>query len=397
MGRAGKVVLMSIVLINSISDTFTPTHSGAIGTWHWEICRCAAQDGIEPLVISKNADNGVPAYDWHNKVMLAYPFPGSLPGMGRLAEARQKITGWGHVNQERYNPMVAAAIRSKGAEHWPMVLHNDPELTVYLRQQFPNAHIISHYYNQNTCHDKFRKLIAGSARPTLFTAVSNYTARWTEQYYGLPPESVKTLYNGVDCERFTPAKSGASQNGVPVINFVGRLSHDKAPDLLLDAALQLAERGDRFSIQLLGSTFWGGGHTDAYTADLEARAKKLEAIGITVRMPGFVNRWDLPAELQKADIHVVPSRWEEPFALSTLEGMASGLATVASATGGTPEAVSGAGLLFAKDDLDGLKAHLHLLVTDRAKRSEYADAARNRALEFTWHHIWHRLRELAEV
>jgi glycosyltransferase involved in cell wall biosynthesis len=396
MGRAGKVVLMSIVLINSISDTFTPTHSGAIGTWQWEMCRCAAQEGIEPLVISKNADNGVAPYDWPNKVMLAYPFPSSLPGMGRLAETRQKITGWGHVNQHRYNPMVAAAIRSRGAERWPMVLHNDPELTVYLRQQFPDARIISHYYNQNTCSDKFRRLISGSARPSLFTAVSNYTARWTEQYYGLPADSVRTLYNGVDCDRFKPADA-RPENSVPVINFVGRLSKDKAPDLLLDAALKLAQLGDRFSIQLLGSTFWGGGLSDEYTASLEERAKRLDAAGISVRMPGFINRWDLPSELQKADIHVVPSRWQEPFALSTLEGMAVGLAAVASATGGTPEAVEGAGLLFDKDDLDTLTAHLHLLITDAALRTQYAEAARSRALNFTWSRIWHRLRELAEI
>ncbi len=388
---------MSLVLINSISDTFTPTHSGAIGTWHWEICRCAAEEGIEPLVISKSADDGIAPYNWENKVMLDYPYGSTLPGMGRVAEAKKRISGWGHIHQEKYNPLVAQAIRDRKAENWPIILHNDPELTVYLRQQFPNARIISHFYNQNSCSEKFRKLISLEAAPTTFSAVSDFTARWTENYYGLPAGTVETLYNGVDCERFRPAETGRAPSPVPVINFVGRLSHDKAPDLLLDAAIALAKHGARFGIQLLGSTFWGGGQPDAYTASLEERAKQLEKAGISVRMPGFINRWDLPGELQKADIHVVPSRWDEPFALSTLEGMAVGLAAVASATGGTPEAVTGAGLLFERDDLAALTGHLASLIQDRELRNKFGVRARTRALEFTWMHIWHRVRQLAKV
>jgi glycosyltransferase involved in cell wall biosynthesis len=338
---------------------------------------------------------GIEPYAWPNKVMIPYPKGVQLKGFGRLYKMEQKATGWGHVHQRAYNIKVAHAIRAKKAESLPMVLHNDPELAVFLREQFPQAYLVSHFYNHNTCSEKFRLKFGGSAAPTLSTAVSDFTARWVEGYYGLAAGSVKTLYNGVDCDRFAPAQAVTPEP--PVVNFVGRTSVDKGPDLLLKAALRLARQTKEFKLQLLGSTFWGGGAPDPFTQELERLAEELMAGGIEVRMPGFIDRWALPDELRKAHIHVVPSRWEEPFALSTLEGMATGLATIASSTGGTPEAVRDAGLLFEKDDLDNLTEYLNRFVTHAVERERYGALARDRAQEFTWLKIWRRLRELVGV
>lgn len=382
---------MSLVLINSISDTFTPTHSGAIGTWHWEICRCAERDGIMPLVISKSVDPAQRPYDWANTVLIPYPFGSQIRGVDRLRRLRQRISGWGHVNQHLYNARVAAVVRERNLSSATFVLHNDPELSVFMRREFPSATIVSHFYNQNPCDPRFRKAFGGGAKPDIITAVSSFTARWVESYYGLPSNSVLTLYNGVDCDRFHPSELPPVS---PVVNFVGRLSRDKAPDLLLRAAARVAPKAEGLALQLLGSTFWGGGEPDAYTRELEVLAEELRNHGVPVRMPGFIDRWSLPSELRKSGIHVVPSRWDEPFALSTLEGMASGLATIACSTGGTPEAVCDSGLLFDRDDLDTLTQHLDLVVRDADARTKYARMAREKSLEFSWTRIWKRLRDI---
>jgi glycosyltransferase involved in cell wall biosynthesis len=99
----------------------------------------------------------------------------------------------------------------------------------------------------------------------------------------------------------------------------------------------------------------------------------------------------LPAEIAKAHIHVVPSRWDEPFGLTTLEGMASGLATVASATGGTPEVVGDAGLMFDRESVEQLADRLWELVENPDHRREVAARCRRRAEEFTWARTWQRL------
>ena len=77
--------------------------------------------------------------------------------------------------------------------------------------------------------------------------------------------------------------------------------------------------------------------------------------------------------------------------------MASGLATVASATGGTPEVVGEAGFLFERDSVDGLADHLESLVMNPSLRREYAGRARDRAKEFTWDRTWNSLKALAGV
>ena len=84
----------------------------------------------------------------------------------------------------------------------------------------------------------------------------------------------------------------------------------------------------------------------------------------------------------------ISSRWDEPFGLVTVEGMASGLATVASRTGGTGEIVGDAGLLFERESVDDLTEHLHSLVEDRNLRMSYGQRARERANGFTWEKTW---------
>ena len=66
-------------------------------------------------------------------------------------------------------------------------------------------------------------------------------------------------------------------------------------------------------------------------------------------------------------ILVVPSVWDEPFSVALLEGMALGLPVVASATGGTPEAVrdGDTGFLFERGRADELTAILDRLEGDR--------------------------------
>ena len=71
-------------------------------------------------------------------------------------------------------------------------------------------------------------------------------------------------------------------------------------------------------------------------------AKKLkqvaQALGISDRVCFLGNRDDVPKVMRGLDVLVVNSH-QEPFALTVLEGLASGTAVLATAVGGTPEMV----------------------------------------------------------
>ena len=298
------------------------------------------------------------------------------------------MTGWGHVRQKAYLLRVASAIRRAGLEDGPFLLHNDIELAVYLRRRFPKAFILHRSHNNNPCNEKFRTQFAQSVNVAI--AVSDFCGGWNETYFGIEAGRIQTVYNGINLNRFCPA---APPDGPPIINFVGRTDRAKAPDLLLRAARRLSEKTTQFGLQVLGTNHYGYSVPDAYQTELAALSADLEARGIAISRPGFVSRPELPAALRRAQINVVPSRWDEPFGLVTLEGMATGLATIASNTGGTPEVVGDAGLLFERDSVEELTAHLEALL-DPGCRAGYARAARRRAEEFPWKHTWDHLWEL---
>jgi glycosyltransferase involved in cell wall biosynthesis len=374
---------VSIVFINSTGDTFTPTRSGAIGTWIWEVCRAASQEGVRPLVISRTCEAA--PHPWSDTVFVDYPPLRPFRGAGRLFQIQKRLTGWGHIRQGIYAAGVARAIRRAGVEGLPLVLNNDIELAIYLRRCFPDAFILHHTQNNNTCDWRARRAFGRAVN--VATAVTDFCAHWNASYFRTP---VRTLPSGVDTGRFSPAEPPPA--GDPVINFVGRTDASKGPDLLLEAALQLAKRTQAFSLQILGRNHYDRSHPDAFQRHLEGLVEKLESTGVRVRRPGWVERAGLPDELRRAHIHCVPARWDEPFGLTTLEGMACGLATVASRTGGTPEVVGDAALLFERGAVDELTEHLAELVLDPARRRELGQQARQRALQMSWQNTWDQLK-----
>ncbi len=382
---------MSLVFINCTSETFTPTHSGAIATFLWELCRVAREEGITPTVISCPAE--AEPYPWPATVFVAQPPSPTQAWTIALFRLQRRLNGWRYLRQKAFALRVVDEVRRRQLDKLPLIFHNDPEMALLFHQKFPAARIIHHFHNQHTSKPRMRR--AFSQARIRVTAVSDFTARWVESFYDLPAHRVTTIYNGVNTETFHPAS--ASAPGLPVIGFVGRTGIEKAPDLLLKAALLLAERRQDFAVQIVGGNHWGYSLPDAYQQELQTLAAELEAKGIKVHFTGFVNRGDMPAVLRRTQVHVVPSRWDEPFGLTTVEGMATGLATVASHTGGSPEVVGKAGLLFARDDPADLAACLERLLADPALRRDLGTKARERAASFTWKATWTGFRKVAEV
>lgn len=383
---------MSVVFINHPLETWTPTQSGALATIIWECCRVAERraggSGDLPWVLTRPSE--APHFPWAQTLVLDPPALPAHPLAVRALRAERKLTGWRHLRHRAYAFRVAAALRRSGLHTRPLVLINDPEMTVYLRRRFPQATILHWFQNQLEASPRFRRLFPGAADVT--AGVSDFTGRWVADYYGVG--EVRTIYNGVDLEQFHPAPSQETVSAPPAISFVGRTGVEKAPDLLLRAALALSERTTAFRILLIGSNHWDRFELDDYQHELQELASALESRGVAVLRPGHVGRAALPDMLRRARIHAVTSRWDEPFGLTTVEGMASGLAVVASDTGGTPEVVGEAGLLFGRDSADGLAAHLGRLLADEGLLADHGRRARERASEFPWGRTWGRITEL---
>lgn len=107
---------------------------------------------------------------------------------------------------------------------------------------------------------------------------------------------------------------------------------------------------------------------------------------------GFLDGEELTAAYASSDIFIFPSD-SESFGNVTLEAMASGLPCVcADATGSRSLVVAGeTGFLAPADDANAFAAHITTLAKDPALRQRMGQAARARALTFSWEETMARM------
>jgi glycosyltransferase involved in cell wall biosynthesis len=127
--------------------------------------------------------------------------------------------------------------------------------------------------------------------------------------------------------------------------FVGRLIHEKGADMLLEG-LALTQRSERRT----SATIVGDGPK---RDDLQQQATAL-GLEQQVMFAGAVTGEALVQLLNRHRVLVVPSRWEEPFGIVALEGLACGCAVVASDGGGLPDAVGSCGHLFKSGSAESM-------------------------------------------
>ena len=150
----------------------------------------------------------------------------------------------------------------------------------------------------------------------------------------------------------------------------------KGQDVLLEA-LARAREVDRGIELVLASD-----GEAAYRVHLEGLVRSLGLEGV-VRFTGWLEREALSREMRDASILVMPSRWGEPFGLATIEGMAHGLAVVASDAGASPELIEEGvdGILTAAGDAAALAAALLRMARDEGLRQALARCGMQRVGE----------------
>ncbi|MBD3387321.1 MAG: glycosyltransferase [Candidatus Altiarchaeales archaeon] len=137
--------------------------------------------------------------------------------------------------------------------------------------------------------------------------------------------------------------------------FVGRLEGEKGAEDLLNAVAALGEKDIRPSLTIVGAGSEEG--------MLRALAGDLE-LGGQVSFKGCVRGEELASVLNSHRVMVVPSRWEEPFGIVALEGIACGCAVVGSRGGGLRDAIGPCGVTYENGNVGKLTAALEGLLTD---------------------------------
>jgi glycogen(starch) synthase len=135
--------------------------------------------------------------------------------------------------------------------------------------------------------------------------------------------------------------------------FLGRLVSDKGADLLVAALGRLAEQGLRPRLTVVGD--------GPELPELWSQATRL-GVAEQLDVTGMLTGQSLVRLLNRHRILVVPSRYDEPFGIVALEGIACGCVIVGSSGGGLPQAMGPCGVTFRNGSLEELTAVLSQLL-----------------------------------
>ena len=180
--------------------------------------------------------------------------------------------------------------------------------------------------------------------------VSDLTRNIVITKYGIDPAKVVTVHNAVD---FSGRSEVKVEKGVKdkVVTFLGRITFQKGPEYFIEAAAKVLKRCDNVRFVMAGS------------GDMMNRSiRQVARLGISDRFhfTGFLRGNEVQKMFALSDVYVMPSV-SEPFGISPLEAMRSGVPSVISRQSGAAEVLKYA---FKVDfwDVDAMADEIYALL-----------------------------------
>ena len=368
---------MHLCFCNPPGEYYSPVSGGAIATIVMEVSRQLIARGHRVSVVT--ACNGDPVYPVGMLEEVVFPSRADLKLPRRvLSSFARRIHGWDWPYYDHHRRAYRAAIHKLRPD--AVIFFNDLVSPVWLRRELPRARIALWLQNEwNTRQRDLRPLIAST---DTFLTCSEYIRRWTAVTHGIPFNRLTVAGSGVDLDTFTPRSTDLERSSSLRVLFLGRIDFNKGPDIAADAVMALRQEGGQVQLTVAGGLWWyghGGEERDPFFRLLKGKMEAAQASYL-----GHVPRACVPELLRTHDVVCVLSRSREPFALVTLEAMASGCAVVASNRGGLPEACGGAATLVDPDDFDAVLQSLRALAQDPALLRRQKQRALERARRAPW-------------
>lgn len=156
--------------------------------------------------------------------------------------------------------------------------------------------------------------------------VSNLTRNIVINRYGIDSAKVVTVHNAVDFQSY---KDMDVEKGVKekVVTFLGRITYQKGPEYFIEAANKVLKAYPNVRFVMAGSG-------DLMNRSIR-RVAKLR-IATHFHFTGFLKGQDVQNMFAQSDVYVMPSV-SEPFGISPLEAMRSGVPTIISKQSGVAE------------------------------------------------------------
>ncbi|WNR46229.1 glycosyltransferase family 4 protein [Paenibacillus roseipurpureus] len=286
-------------------------------------------------------------------------------------------------------------------EHYDLIqIYNRPLLVLPVRSVAPTSRIILSMHNDMFTPAKLPHNIGTEVleQTERIITISNYVGHSITDYYPQAAPKLKTIYSGVDLDRFAPWMESASAKSAresiraeynlsnkKVILFVGRLTRNKGPHVLVRAMSEI-NHSDAVLV-VVGGAWFNDNTVSDYVAYVRALADRSPLPVITT---GYVQAHDIHRWFCAGDVFVCTSIWQEPLARVHYEAMAAGLPFLTSARGGNPEIVmnNNGVLVNNPEDPNEYAQKLNSMLSNVNNARQMGINGRRLAEKnFTWHRV----------
>jgi glycosyltransferase involved in cell wall biosynthesis len=231
----------------------------------------------------------------------------------------------------------------------------------------------------------WRTLAERAAEVDLLLAPSRYFANLMRERLGLRAGQVRVVHNGINLDGYqlfseTPG-SRVQSAGAPRLGFFARMCPEKGLDTLVDAYIELRNRGRIKDLKL--SVGGSCGPADRKFVDtLRARLAASQLLGDVEFHPNL-ERADKLRFLQSLSVFSVPARYGEAFGLYIIEALAAGVPVVQPQVAAFPELVeaTGGGVVYATENSHALADSIEGLLLDADRLRQLGTVGRRAVFE----------------
>lgn len=316
-------------------------HAGGIGRWAGYLQESWQAQGLQPpleIIDTRGAGNAVHAAAAFTRALFRLL---TLRATGRLGVVHANLSKRGSTARKLIVSLLAAPTGMRLVLH----LHGSGYDAFF-------AGLPAFWQ---------RRVAAMFRRADRVILLGRFWQDWVVETLGVPAERVTILHNGVK----RPPLHQLRRSGPCQILLLGRIGVRKGVPELVDALGSPALRERDWQATLAGD------------GEVEAYQQRIAQAGLCdrVALPGWVDRKAAAALLAQADILVLPSHAEN-FPISVIEGLAAGVAIIATPVGATPELLQhGRSALFVPiGDATALADAIARLIDDPALRRSIAEA-----------------------
>ena len=223
-------------------------------------------------------------------------------------------------------------------------IHNRPLVFNYLKNKIVSKFII-YFHNDPLSMNGSR---SSNERLKLLNEVDKiiFVSKWVQNRFFTGID--RKLMNKTEIVYPSIHKENKIYKKNKKITFVGKLNESKGYDIYKDAVIKILDEFNDWR---------------AYSIGDESRERP-KISHINHKELGFLKHKKVLQFLNKSEIVVVPSRWEEPFGRTALESSSRACATIISNKGGLPETTDDC-IILKKLDSTELYKELKKLITNQ--------------------------------